>query len=94
MNRVYVSDENLYNMEKVGIEIKEEANITTIKRKENDETILEVIFCDENEILLQKQEDLKWVAQICGVQVTSNVLVVYYRKDGTENMEQYKVSLK
>ena len=94
MNKVHVSDENLYNMEKVGIEIKEEANITKIKRKENGETILEIMFCDENEILLQKQEDFKWVAQICGVQVTSNVLVVYYRKDGTEIMERYKVSLK
>ena len=94
MNKVYVSDENLYNMEKVGIEIKEEANITKIKRKENDETILEIRFCDENKILLKKQEDFKWVAQICGVQVISNVLVVHYRKDGTENMERYRVSLK
>ena len=44
MNKVHVSDENLYNMEKVGIEIKEEANITKIKRKENGETILEIMF--------------------------------------------------
>ena len=93
MGNIYISDENLYNMEKAGLKIVKDGNITKIVRKETEQSVVEIIFCDKKETLLQREENYEWCTEVCGIRVTSNVLIVYYRKEGEENMKQYVVSL-
>lgn len=94
MGNIYISDENLYNMEKERLEIVKDGNITKIVRKETTkQSVVEIIFCDKKEILLQRKENYEWCTEVCDISVTSNVLIVYYRKEGEENMKQYVVPL-
>ena len=80
-------------MEKERLEIVKDGNITKIVRKEIKQSVVEIIFCDKKEILLQREENYEWCTEVCGIRVTSNVLIVYYRKEGEENMKQYVVPL-
>ncbi len=98
MDKIYISNDNMYEMERIGLKVVEKDNVLQIVNEATGKVKVEIISLDQNDeepiVILTEITHNDWCKEVCGIGVTNNTILIYYHTKNKEEMQKICVPLK
>lgn len=98
MDKIYISNENIYEMGRIGLKIVEKDNVLQILNEVTGKVKVEIILLDQDDeepiVILTETTHNDWCKEVCGIGVTNNCMLIYYHSKNKEEMQKICVPLK